>query len=173
MSAGKEFSDSLYREAHRIAALRLSSDRAQRSITATDLLHDAVDKLLRVPGAADVERKELLGRFANCMRQDLVDRARRRESLKRGAGRALSQLDLDHPAASPLGMEDVLAVDEALEWLARVDPRQAKIVEMRFFGGLTEAEIAEALECSARTVRAEWRTARASLRLRMEAGDDV
>ena len=163
-----DFSASLYREAHRIAGQRLSDDRARRSISATDLVHDAVEKLLRVPGAADVPRAELLGRVANCMRQVLVDRARKRDSLKRGAGRAPVQLDLDHVAPSGLGMEDVLAVDEALEWLAQVSPRQAQLVEMRFFGGFGEREIAESLGCSERTIRNEWRGARAALRIRME-----
>lgn len=163
-----EFSQSLYREAHRIAALRLADDRARRSISATDLVNEAVLKLLSTPGAADVPRVELLLRISNSMRQTLVDRARRRDSQKRGGGRAPEQLDLDHATADELGMDDLLAVDEALAWLARVSPRQAELVELRFFGDFTEREIAEALGCSERTVRGDWRAARAALRLRLE-----
>lgn len=168
MGSSEDFSRSVYREAHRIARARLADDRARRSISATDLVNDAALRLLAQPGATAVPRVELLLRISNSMRQALVDRARRRNAAKRGAGRPPEQLDLEHAEAQTLGLDDLLAVDEALEWLSRVSPRQAQLVELRFFGDFTESEIAVALGCSERTVRGDWRAARAALRLRLE-----
>ena len=96
------------------------------------------------------------------MRRILVDHARSRQREKRGGGRARVTLD-EAVALSPQKDEDVLALDEALLRLAKLDPRQAKVVELRFFGGLSVEEVAEALQVSKRTVEGDWTFARAWL----------
>jgi RNA polymerase sigma factor (TIGR02999 family) len=99
---------------------------------------------------------------ARAMRQVLVDAARRRNASKRGAGAALVSFDdaIHGPASTP---EEILALDEALERLARVSPRQATVVESRFFGGLMAAETAQLMDISEATVLRDWRMARAWL----------
>ena len=96
------------------------------------------------------------------MRQILVDHARRRRADKRGGGATMLHLDEVSPVA-PTSNLDVLALDEALEALSRIDPRQARVVEFRFFAGLTTPEVAEALGVSTATVEREWAFARAWL----------
>jgi RNA polymerase sigma factor (TIGR02999 family) len=96
------------------------------------------------------------------MRRILVDHARSRQRDKRGGGRARVVLD-EEVALSPQKDEDVLALDEALQRLAKLDPRQAKVVELRFFGGMNVEEVAQALGVSKRTVEGDWTFARAWL----------
>jgi RNA polymerase sigma factor (TIGR02999 family) len=100
---------------------------------------------------------------AQIMRRILVDHARHHRRAKRGGGRVRIELD-EQLAISPQRDEDLLAVDEALGKLARLDPRQAAIVELRFFGGMNVAEVAEVLNVSKRTVESEWTAIRAWLR---------
>jgi RNA polymerase sigma factor (TIGR02999 family) len=127
------------------------------------LVHEA---FLRVLDQSRVEwrgRTHFLAIGAQAMRRILVDHARRRGRAKRGGGWARIALE-DAATISSRRDEDVLAVDEALHKLARLDPRQANIVEMRFFSGMTVAEVAEVLGVSKRTVENEWSVARAWLR---------
>lgn len=99
------------------------------------------------------------------MRRILVDQARKRHAAKRGGGQA--RIPLEDGVLSSERDADVLVVDEAIRDLAELDARHAKIVEMRFFGGLTEPQMAEALEISERTLRREWRICRAWLKRRL------
>ncbi len=153
----------LYDAFHKLANRYLRSERQGHTLSPTALVHEAYMKLV------DQSRVEWQGKThffavgAQVMRRILVDHARHRQRVKRGGGRARIQLSED-VALSPQRDEDVLAIDEALSKLAKVDPRQATIVEMRFFGGLSVAEVAEFLGVSKRTVEGEWTVARAWLR---------
>jgi len=108
---------------------------------------------------------------AQAMRRILVDHARSRQRDKRGGGRARVALE-EATALSPQKDEDVLALDEALERLGAIDPRQAKVVELRFFGGLSVDEVAAALGVSKRTVEGDWTFARAWLSRELRNNDD-
>jgi RNA polymerase sigma factor (TIGR02999 family) len=151
-----------YRELRRIAAGHMRRERSVRSLQATDLVHEAY---LRLIGQANTDYRDRTHFFqiaAHLMRQILVDRARKRRSGKRGGGVPQISLDraLEFAEAQPT---DLLLLDDALSRLQQLDARQCQIVEMRFFAGMTEEEIAEALGVSGRTVNREWRLARAWL----------
>ena len=153
----------LYDELRSLAHRYLQREGFGHTLQPTALVHEAWLRLV------DQNRVEWKGRThffavgAQAMRRVLVDHARGRLRQKRGGGRARVQLT-DDVALSTQRDEDVLAVDEALEKLARVDARQASIVELRFFAGLDVAEVAQALGLSKRTVEADWTAAKAWLR---------
>jgi RNA polymerase sigma-70 factor (ECF subfamily) len=152
----------VYRELRRIARQCLRNERPDHTLQPTALVHEAY---LRLAGAGGVDwqnRAHFFAVSANTMRRILVDYARNRNARKRGG----PAVRLDIPEAlmvSEQRSEQVLQLDEALSRLAEFDPRQSKIVELRFFGGLTEEEIAEVLGVSARTVKRDWSMARAWL----------
>jgi RNA polymerase sigma factor (TIGR02999 family) len=152
----------VYAELRRIAAAYIRRERSRDSLAPTQLVHDAYLRLANHPAAAWTSRAQFFGIAARVMRQILVDRARRRLAIKRAAVRSdepISQIaDPDRP-----GNVDVLALHEALEELATLDQRQAEIVELRYFGGLTEAEVAALIGVSPVTVRREIASARAWL----------
>jgi RNA polymerase sigma factor (TIGR02999 family) len=150
-----------YEELRRIAAsVKRRDPRATLSPTA--LVNEAWLKLANSPSLASVSRVHFKRVAARAMRQVLVEAARRRNAEKRGGGQALVTFDeaLETGATRPA---ELLALDEALEELARVNPRHAAMVESRFFGGLDVAETAELLGVSEATVLRDWRTARAWL----------
>ena len=138
------------------------SGKTRNTVQATALVHEA---FLRLVDQDDVDwrgRSHFLAVGATAMRQILVDHARKRFALKRGGGRPRVAFSEDL-AVSPRRDADILALDEALEKLAAIDQRRAKIVEMRFFGGMTVEETAEAIEVSPATVKREWAMAKAWL----------
>jgi RNA polymerase sigma-70 factor (ECF subfamily) len=140
-------------------------------VQATALVHEA---FLRLVDQDDVDwrgRSHFLAVGATAMRQILVDHARKRLALKRGGGRPRVAFSEDL-AVSPRRDADVLALDEALEKLAAIDQRRAKIVEMRFFAGMTEKEIAVALDVSKSTVEKQWNATSRWLRLELEEPDE-
>jgi RNA polymerase sigma factor (TIGR02999 family) len=150
-----------YEELRRLArAVRRGDPSATLSPTA--LVHEAWLKLEHSPEVADTSPLHFKRIAARAMRQVLVDAARRRKAEKRGAGAALVTFDesLETAAASA---EEVLALDDALDALERLSPRQAQMVESRFFGGLDVAETAALLGVSEATVLRDWRAARAWL----------
>jgi RNA polymerase sigma factor (TIGR02999 family) len=150
-----------YEELRRLAsAVRRGDPSATLSPTA--LVHEAWLKLENSPEVADTSPLHFKRIAARAMRQVLVDAARRRKAEKRGAGAALVTFDesLETAAASA---EEVLALDDALDALERLSPRQAQMVESRFFGGLDVAETAALLGVSEATVLRDWRAARAWL----------
>lgn len=153
----------LYDDFRRLAGLYLKDEGCGHTLQPTALVHEAFLRMI------DQTRVEWHGRThffaigAQAMRRILVDHARRRRRLKRGGGRVRITLN-ERLAVSPARDEDLLAVDDALKKLAEVDPRQATIVELRFFGGLSVEEVAEVLGASKRTVEAEWTMVRAWLR---------
>jgi RNA polymerase sigma factor (TIGR02999 family) len=153
----------VYDELHRMAARCLVGERSTISIQTTALVNELCLRLLGWDPVRWQNRSHFFGVSAKMMRRVLVDIARRRRAERRGGPDAIRvPLDtIDIPASEP--GSDVLAVDSALEMLALEDPRKAQVVELRFFGGLSIDETAEALGVSARTVHADWAFARAWL----------
>jgi len=152
----------LYQELRRIAAGYLRRERPGHTLQATALVNEAYLRLLKDATLSFANRAHFLGIAAQAMREILVERARARGAAKRGGARARVTLE-DNLAPSPGASVDVLALDEALERLHALDPQQARIVEARFFGGLTIEETAEALAISPATVKRDWSVARAWL----------
>lgn len=158
----------VYEPLRGLARGMLRRERADHTLQATALIHEAYLKLADLDRAAPEDRAHFFGIAARCMRQILVDHARRKNADKRGA--AWDRVALDVALA---GLEhediDVIAIDAALERLAEQDPRKARVVELRFFGGMTLAEVAEALGVSLRTAEGDWYLARAWLRKELGA----
>ena len=152
----------VYGELRRIAASYLRRERQAQTLQATALVHEAYLRLLKDQDLSFENRAHFLGIAARSMRQILVEHARGRDAAKRGGERRRITLDEKLAQEGPLDL-DLLAVDEALERLAALDPQQAKIVELRFFGGLTNEEAAEALGVSPATTKRAWAVARAWL----------
>lgn len=151
----------VYAELRRVAAAYLRRERPGQTLQPTALVNEAY---LRLAGQHPQfqNRAHFCAIAANAMRQILVERARARHALKRGGGAARITLN-EGLAASPEPVVDVAALDEALTRLAALDPEQARIVELRFFGGLTVEETAEAIGVSPATVKRHWAVARAWL----------
>jgi RNA polymerase sigma-70 factor (ECF subfamily) len=153
----------VFDELHRMAARHLAGERSDISLQATGLVNEVCLRLLGWGRIHWQNRSHFFGVSAQMMRRVLVDLARRRSAGRRGGSiiQHLSFEGLDLPASQP--DEDLVAVDEALDALAVEDPRKARVVELRFFGGLTVEETAEALGVSVRTVHTDWAFARAWL----------
>ena len=147
-------------EALRSLAHAVRRGRAGDTLNTTALVHEAYFKL--VPSGAYADRTHFLRVAARAMRQVLVDAARYRTRQKRG-GDALTVAFDEAVHAGPVGADDVLRLDDALTLLERLDERQARVVECRFFAGLSVEETADALGVSAPTVKRDWRVARAWL----------
>jgi RNA polymerase sigma-70 factor, ECF subfamily len=153
----------VYEELHRMAARYMVGERSSISLQATALVNELCLRLLGWDPVPWQNRGHFFGVSARMMRRVLVDIARRRRAERRGGGNAVRvPVDtVDVPASMPGA--DLLAVDDALQRLALLDPRKAQVVELRFFGGLSIEETAEALGVSARTVHSDWAFARAWL----------
>jgi RNA polymerase sigma-70 factor (ECF subfamily) len=153
----------VYEELHRMAARYLVGERSSVSLQATALVNELCLRLLGWDPVPWQSRGHFFGVSARMMRRVLVDIARRRRAERRGGPGAVRVPleEIDVPASEPGA--DLLAVDAALQMLAQEDPRKAQVVELRFFGGLSIEETAEALGISARTVHADWAFARAWL----------
>ena len=152
----------LYNELHRLAAHYLRQERPDHTLQATALVHEAFIRLMGQTGSDWHDRSHFFAVAAQSMRRILVDHARAHLARKRGGGQQKVTFD------EPLVVSDeqsgmMMALDEALDRLARLDTRQSKIVELRYFGGFTTAEIAQLLGISEKTVEREWDLARAWL----------
>lgn len=158
----------LERELHRIARRCLRGERAHRSVSATALVNEAFLRLVGIERVRWQDRAHFFAIAARLMRRVLVDLARARRSAKRGGDAVHVALD---EAAEPgvARAADVLRLDDALEALAAMDARKAQVVELRFFGGLTEEQIAETLQVSAKTVMRDWLFAKAWLQQQLTA----
>lgn len=152
---------STYEELRRLAA-SVRQGEAAVTLSPTALVNEAWIKLSASPPQAALTRLHFVRIAARAMRQVLVEAARRRNARKRGDGEALVTFD-DALGAAPAGPDAMLALDAALDTLAGVSPRQARMVEYRFFGGLDVAETAALLEVSEATILRDWRAARAWL----------
>ena len=152
----------LYDELHRLAEAYLRREDPGHTLQPTALLHEAYLRLIDQRRVDWRNRAQFLGVAAGIMRRILVDHARSRAALKRGSGAEPVSLSL---VEAPSGRPEVelIALEQALERLTALDPRKAKVVELKFFGGLTAQEIAEVLQISDATVEREWTFARAWL----------
>ncbi len=160
----------VYDELRRVARRHLRAEREGHTLQTTALIHEAYLRLAH-QGPRELEhRGQFIALASHLMRQILVDHARARAAKKRQGG---WQVTLSDALAAPESSEiDVLAVDDALTRLSQLDPQQARVVELRYFGGLSIAETAEALAISDATVKRDWRTARAWLHRAMQHGDE-
>ena len=159
--------DLLYPELRRAADRAMRGERAGHTLQPTALVHEAFLELLGQERSRFRDRAHFLAVAAFVMRRILAEHARTRAAAKRGGGlppaeleRALTVATPDHEAT----FEEILAVDQALERLEAIDGRAARVVVLRYFGGLSHEEIGAALDVSERTVKREWTAARAWLR---------
>jgi RNA polymerase sigma-70 factor (ECF subfamily) len=152
----------IYRELHRVAVAHLRRERPGHTLQATALVHEVYLKLIQQRNADWKDRAHFFAVASRIMRQILVDYARRRGSEKRGGHQVQLQLDESLQISEEQSFL-VLQIDEALARLEEMNPRHAKLVELRFFVGLSEEEVGEVLGISSRTVKRDWTLARAWL----------
>ncbi len=162
IGAPSQWIESMYEDLHKMASSYMRNEQNTVSLSPTVLIHELYMRLPAVPDQV-LSRTHFFALAATTMRRALVDQARFRNRQKRGGSFSRQQL-VDWEAITPSNGDHVLAVDEALTELAALDARQASIVEMRFFAGMTVAEVAEHLKVSKRTVEADWTMAKAWLR---------
>jgi RNA polymerase sigma factor (TIGR02999 family) len=158
----------VYRELHRIAHRQLGS--GGESLRTTDLVHETYLKLAQGRSATPRDGGHFFAVAARAMRQILVDHSRRRQAQKRGAGLRPDLLDDEHLGADTR-LEEILEVEAALSRLEALDPRLARLVELRFYAGLSVEETAASLGVSDRTVKRDWRRARAFLYRELAAAE--
>jgi RNA polymerase sigma factor (TIGR02999 family) len=154
--------DAVYEELRRVARGHLRRERPDHSLAPTALVHEAYMKLVDQRRVQWQNRAHFFAIAAQVMRRVLVDHARSRAAAKRGGGGSVMSLHEDDARTPPLDV-DILALDRALEKLALVDPRQSRLVELRFFAGLTVDETAAAIDVAPITVKRDWALARAWL----------
>ena len=159
----------VYAELKRVAHRQIRRERPGQTLQTTALVHEAYLRLIKDTELSFVNRVHLLAIASQAMREILVERARARQAAKRGGKDRRITLDEAMAADEPGGV-DVLDLDRALEKLAEVAPEQARIVELRFFGGLTNDEIAGAVGVSVATVKRHWTLARAWLYRELAGG---
>lgn len=153
----------VYGELRRIAARYMRNERADHSLQPTALVHEAYLRLHKMNAIDWQSRSHFFAVSAHTMRQILVDHARAKNAGKRGVEWNQVSFEVGELAAASESTVNIVALDEALTRLETFDQRQAKVVEMRFFGGLSEDEIGAELGISERTVKRDWRMARAWL----------
>lgn len=153
----------VYNELRALAESYLKQERPDHTLQATALVHEAYMKLIKQEDVEWQNRAHFFGVAAQAIRRILVDHARHHQRAKRGGGRQRVQLDEDVALLDQSDL-DLLALDEAMEKLAEFHERASRVVELRFFGGLSREEAAEFLGISLRTVSDDWRMARAWLR---------
>jgi RNA polymerase sigma factor (TIGR02999 family) len=161
-AAESDLIELVYQPLRRLAMRLLAGERRDHSMQATALVHELYMRLVQ-PASADLnDRMHFMAVAARVMRRILVDHARTHRAAKRGGDHARVSLE-ESAIIDPGRSEEVLAIDQCLTRLGEIDPRQRDIIEMRFFAGLSEPEIAQVLGTSERTVRREWSMARAWL----------
>ena len=162
LEARKRLLDYVYDDLRALAGRRMSAERASHTLQPTALVHEAFLRLIGQDRADWPSRAEFLGLAAEAMRRVLIDHARARAADKRGGEWKAVPLD-DLSAIAWEDDRELLALDEALRKLAGVQPRQARVVELCYFGGLTQEEAGRLLGVSRDTVKLDWRFARAWL----------
>jgi RNA polymerase sigma factor (TIGR02999 family) len=156
----------VYAELRRVASARLRNEAANHTLQTTALVHEAYLRLVGLERMTLQNRTHFFAMAARLMREILVDHARRRDALKRGGGVTMTGLDEAHAGADS-GIVDILALDQALTELHALDPRLCRVVELRYFAGLTIAETADALDVSSATVERDWTVSKAWLLQRL------
>ncbi len=160
----------VYDELRKLAAQKLAHEAPGQTLQATALVHDAYLRLVGAEDPAGTARGHFFAAAAEAMRRILVEAARRKHGPERGGD--FTRLDLDPEQAGPPGPSPrLLALDEALDRLAAIEPRAAEVVKLRYFAGLTVAEAAAALGISPRTADGDWAYARAWLVTALRDGD--
>jgi RNA polymerase sigma factor (TIGR02999 family) len=161
----------VYSELRQLAHAYMRRERADHTLQATALVHEAYMRLFEAEPFEWENRKHLFCTVARSMRRVLVDHARRHRAERHGGAHRKVSLDEQGPAICQ-DLPQLIALDEALERLARLNPRQAQVVELHSFAGLTEAEAAEVLDVSVKTVKNDWRFAKAWLKTEMGIDSD-
>jgi RNA polymerase sigma-70 factor, ECF subfamily len=161
----------IYDDMRRLAASHMRRERDQHTLQPTALVHEAYVKLVDQRSTDWRDRLHFFAVASRIIRRILIDHARERQAEKRGGSGAAMELG-DQDVAAPGRSVDLIALDEALVDLAALDEQQAKVVELRYFGGCTIDEIAELLKVGRRTVDRDWQAAKAWLFARLEAGGD-
>ena len=159
----------VYEELKRLAAIRMKSERRDHTLQPTALVHEVYLKLAMGAPVDWQNRAHFFAVAAQHMRRIIVDHARAATAGKRGGGRQSVALD-DFMGTTLPPDESMLALDEALDQLKEIDKRAARVVELRFFGGLTEREVAEVLDIGVTTMKRDWEFARAWLGTRLSSG---
>jgi RNA polymerase sigma factor (TIGR02999 family) len=161
-TALEQLADQVYNELRRMARRYMKNERQANTLQTTALVHEVYLRLVDVTKVEWQERAQFFAMAAQMMRRILVDAARKRSAHKRGG--LAAKVNFEETAVlSPMPDRSILALDEALTAFSQLAPRQAKVVELRYFGGLTEEEIVATLEISPRTVRRDWDLAKAWL----------
>lgn len=169
-NAANELFPIIYEELRRLARRYMSAERTDHTLQTTALIHEAYLRLAQQTRAEWQSRTHFYAIAAHVMRRILVDHARSRAYQKRGGAVANIPLDVEENAlVAPIRGDELVALDSALERLAGFDPRKAKVVELRYFGGLEAQEIADVLGISAITVTRDWKMAKAWLRQELNA----
>jgi RNA polymerase sigma factor (TIGR02999 family) len=166
--AGDRLFATLYQELRRLARYQLRGRPAGATLDTTALIHEVYLKLAEGARAPVRDRGHFLALASRVMRQIVVDHARQKSAAKRDA--AVRRPFDENGRAAALSAEDLLALDEALNRLESLDPRLAQLIDLRFFGGLSVEETAEALDLSEATIKRDWLKARAFLLHQMERG---
>ena len=167
-AALKQLADRVYDELRHIARRYMRNERAGNTLQTTALVHEVYIRLVDVKNIEWQQRAQFFAIAAQMMRRILVDAARARGAYKRGGGAMKVNVD-EAPVPSPERDSSFVALDEALEAFSKLAPRQAKVVELRYFGGLSEEETAEVLNTSTRTVRRDWDFAKSWLMRELSA----
>jgi RNA polymerase sigma factor (TIGR02999 family) len=158
-NAANELFRITYQDLRRLARIQLARRRPGETLATTALVHEAYLKLAERSSLSLVDRQHFMALAARAMRQILVDHVRHKAAAKRGAG-LQGSLSVTDAASPPTLSVDILALDAALDDLARLSSRQVRVVELRFFAGLEFQEIADLLGVSSRTAKREWQHAR-------------
>lgn len=167
----------VYDELHRLAHRYMADERTEHTLQTTELVNEAYVRLVDSAHANWENRAHFFGVCAQVMRRILVDWARSRQTLKRGAG--VRALDFENALAwealplAKLPGNDLVAIDDALKSLTALDQRKGQVVEMRFFGGLSVKETAEVLKISPETVQRDWKFAKSWLRRELSGGSSL
>jgi RNA polymerase sigma factor (TIGR02999 family) len=161
-AALEDLTPQVYGELHRMAARYMRNEWQGRTMQASALVNEAWLRMVDVSRVSWQDRAHFFAVSANMMRRILVDQARARGAARRGGGRAMN-LDDAPEIAAPGRDNEMVALDDALNVLAEIDPRKAKVIELRFFGGLSVEETASFLSISEQSVMRDWRLARAWL----------
>jgi RNA polymerase sigma factor (TIGR02999 family) len=160
----------VYGELRRLAGRYMRDERPNHTLQPTALVHEAYMRLAGQDRANWQNRAQFMGIAGQLMRRLLVDHARKRHAAKRGGSLTTLQEGLGNGSSPVEQREELLAVDQALDRLEAFDPQQARMVELRYFGGLSAEETAEAMGISERTVEREWAMAKAWLRTQLSVG---
>jgi RNA polymerase sigma factor (TIGR02999 family) len=161
-AALQQLAPRVYQELRRIAGHCMQNEHSARTLQTTALVHEAYLRLVNVDDVDWQHRAHFFAVCAQIMRRILLDAARKRTRVKRGGNTPKLNLD-EVPDVSSERARELIALDDALDRLAEVDPRKARIIELRFFGGLSVEEAAAVLKVSPRTVAQDWKLARAWL----------